>query len=77
MERTALQRRLAMTMPRGSVVTLAIVTFFFTVAALGFAATVDSNQTEPVELRMPDSLRVRHEAFHVRSEERRVGKECA
>lgn len=64
MERTPRQRRLATAMPRGTVVALAVVTVLFTVAALGFAALPDSGQPEPVELKMPDSLRARHDAFH-------------
>jgi hypothetical protein len=52
-------------MPRGAVVALsAVVAVLFVVAALGFAAS-DAGQGEPLELKMPDSLRSRHEAFHV------------
>jgi hypothetical protein len=52
-------------MPRGTVVALsAVVAVLFAVVALGFAASPDSGQGEPRELKMPDSLRARHAAFH-------------
>ena len=53
-------------MPRGTVVALsAVVAVLCSVAALGFAASPDSGQAEPLEFKMPNSLRARHEAFHV------------
>ena len=42
----------------------AVVAVLFAVAALGFAVPPDSGQGAPLDLKVPDSLRVRHEAFH-------------
>ncbi len=65
MARTPQQGRLAAVKPRGTVVALwAVVAVLCGVAALGFAATPDSGQGEPLELKMPESLRARHKAFH-------------
>lgn len=65
MARTSQQRRLAAVKPRGTVVVLsAVVSVLCAVAALGFAASPDSGQSAPLELKMPVSLWTRHEAFH-------------
>ena len=65
MARTPQQRRLAVVKPSGTVVALsAVVAVLCGVAALGFAASPDSGQSEPLKLMLPDSLWTRHEAFH-------------
>lgn len=52
-------------MPRRNVVVLpAVMAVLFAVATWGPAAPPDSGQDKPLELKMPDSLRARHEAFH-------------
>lgn len=54
-------------MPSSNVVALpAMLAVLFAIAALnlGSAAQPDSSKDKPLELKMPDSLRARHETFH-------------
>lgn len=52
-------------MPSNTVLVLpAVVAVLFVVAAGGPGAPPDSGQDNSLELKMPDSLRARHEAFH-------------
>jgi hypothetical protein len=51
-------------MLRNTVILSALVAFLFAVVTLDPAAPSDLGKDEPVELKIPDSLRARHEAFH-------------
>ena len=52
-------------MPKRTVVVLpAVVAVLLAVAALGPAMPLDSGKDKPLELKIPEALRARHEAFH-------------